>query len=492
MQVGGSFAPPGLALLVLVLVLVLVAGCATVPPCPARGGPAWRELTSEHFVVRSDLEPDEVVEVVRTLEEIRAAMLTMWVGLLEPIGRTPVIALSSSELAAFAGFEFDGYYFRRPPFPGTVVAAGNTWKRSETVKHELAHELAHHFEPIQPTWYAEGLAMYLETTRYDREKRYSILGEPSEAGTDFFRKGGSPSPADELLGPLPIDLLELTRFYATSWLLTHYLINQRRDAYERFKRRIGALEPGAAAFRAEFPDLDSAGLYSELTKYVSSGHYTMLGRKLPPWVGTPGIRTLPDAEVHGVRAFLYTSLHARDQSPNLIAARAELDEAVSAASPPIEALAVAFYSPDLKYRLGRPELAALAIKNHPESWMAWMMLADASPRQDPAAGVALIRAFGVAPHESEVLVRLAAMKASEGKWDEALALSQTALPAGAHHPELWLIHTAALMRTGHCEEARRWGAALKGLLSVAPGRQLDEVLAGTCLPKGVPVPQETP
>lgn len=481
----GAFLPP-----LCWAVLVAGSGCATVPPCPGRGGPAWRELTSEHFVVRSDLELDEVIEVVKTLEENRTAMLAWWGGRPGPVERTPVIALSRRELGAFDGFAYDGYYVRRPPFPGTVIAAGHALTRNEIVKHELAHDLAFHFEPIEPRWYAEGVATFLETTRYDRETRQASLGEPSETRLAFFQVRGrvrGPSPIEELLGPPPTDLFELSRFYGTSWLLTHYLVNQRPQAYQRFKRRINALEPGSAAFRAEFPDLDSDGLYTVLTSYLSSGNYTVIRGTLPPWGGTPGVRSMADPEVHALRAFLYSAVHISDESQDLAAMRAEVDEALVAASPPIEALAVAFYTPELKYRIGRRELATMAVKAHPENWMAWIMLADASPKQEePPGGEVLLRARGLAPDEPEVLVRLAEKRAAQGKWNVALALSGAALPAGANHPDIWLIYAAALWRTGQCDQARRWVAAIKGYLPAASRHPLEEATAGTCIPEGQP------
>lgn len=461
-----------------------------MPPCPGRGGPTWRELTSEHFVVRSDLELDEVVEIVKTMEETRAAMLTWWGGRPGPVERTPVIALPRREWGAFAGFAYDGYYVRRPPFPGTVIAAGPALTRNETVKHELAHDLAFHFEPIEPTWYAEGVATFLETTRYDRETQYSFLGEPSETRLAFFQGRGQdrgPSPIEELLGPPPTDLFKLSRFYATSWLVTHYLLNQRPEAYQRFRRRINALEPGSAAFRAELPDLDSAGLYTVLASYLSSGNYTVIRRTLRPWAGAPGSRILADAEVHALRAFLYSAVHIPDEGQDLAAMRAEVDEALVAASPPIEALSVAFYTPELKYRIGRRELATMAVKAHPESWMAWIMLADSSPeQQEPPGEDVLLRARGLAPDEPEVLVRLAEKRAAQGRWNVALALSDAALPAAANHPDIWLIYVAALWRTGQCDQARRWVAAIKGYLPAASRHPLEEATAGTCIPLGQP------
>lgn len=49
---------PAAALLPLALAALVAQACAAPTrtfPCPAHGGAAWRELTSDHFVLRTDL-----------------------------------------------------------------------------------------------------------------------------------------------------------------------------------------------------------------------------------------------------------------------------------------------------------------------------------------------------------------------------------------------------------------------------------------------------
>ena len=43
--------------------------------CPAKGGPAWREVSSENFVLRSDLGPGAAEDMVQELEFVRAALV---------------------------------------------------------------------------------------------------------------------------------------------------------------------------------------------------------------------------------------------------------------------------------------------------------------------------------------------------------------------------------------------------------------------------------
>jgi hypothetical protein len=151
------------------------AGCATLPACPAKGGPAWRELTSAHFRVRSDLDQEDARETVRRLEEIRASMLaTLWPGAPDPPNRTEVIVLRSR--IEFMVFARDpqvppvlwGLRSERPPLPPTLIFSGTDYRTMGVLAHELAHDLSRWYMPMQPPWYSEGIATFLETLRYDR------------------------------------------------------------------------------------------------------------------------------------------------------------------------------------------------------------------------------------------------------------------------------------------------------------------------------------
>ncbi len=62
----------------LMLAALLVAGCAELslaPPLtsPKDGGAAWTEVSSRHFIVRSDLGPARARELCTALEQIEGA-----------------------------------------------------------------------------------------------------------------------------------------------------------------------------------------------------------------------------------------------------------------------------------------------------------------------------------------------------------------------------------------------------------------------------------
>ena len=67
--------------------LASVSGCAAAFRCPEQGGPAWRELASDHFSLSTDLDSEEAREAVRDLEDFRAMLIaTAWPRLRAPGG----------------------------------------------------------------------------------------------------------------------------------------------------------------------------------------------------------------------------------------------------------------------------------------------------------------------------------------------------------------------------------------------------------------------
>jgi len=446
--------------------VIAAAGCATaLPLCPAKGGPVWWELTSDHFVLRTDLKPRAAMETLRTLEDARAGMLAgMWPGVVGPPGRTAAVALASvTEAWAIMGSNYVGKHVRMGPFPATLVVSPDD-RDGRTAKHELAHELANYFLPVQPRWFAEGIATFLATVRYDRANGLSILGEADAQYVANFRFRG-PTPFVELMtGTLPDDEAAASRFYATAWMLTNFLYNRRRAGWGNLQDRLGRLQRGSEAFMEEFPDLGPARLADVLRNHAVHGSYVVHAMPLPPWSGQPRVRQMTDSEVHGLRAFLYWSMRDGTSGVSNEVVRAEIDESLRADRPGLEALAVGFYADEVAYPRSRSDLAALAVRAHPDQWMAWLMSADARSADAPERVSDLRRALQLAPRAPWVLGGLAEIEAREERWSNVLGYTNLDLAAGATYPQLWILHLAAARATGHCPEAELWGFALRSYL----------------------------
>lgn len=462
--------------ILLIAVLVMDSGCAaTLPPCPERGGPAWREYSTAHFDLRSDLDPEDAQKVVRALEDARAAMLAVfWKGGGEPPGRSLVVALASvSTREVFLGRALAGRYVRAPPFSPSMLFAGSDHAATSVLRHELGHDIGRWFLPLQPDWVSEGIACLLETVQYDRDRKRAVGGDVSPRWLQAVRGLGLMDVERLLTMEVPTDALDLARFEASSWLLVHYLVNHRKEAFLRFQERLGLLQPSRDAWLAEFPDLDPATLTEALTRYAQSGSFGVAEPPLELAEWEVSSRPLSDPEVHAIRGYLFALFGPLGEEPDLKAAGAEIAEALRAERAPIDALAVAFYR--LQGRTNsesRIALARRAVESHPESWLAWLMAADAKDFKDAAYGSALVRALARAPENREVLERMAAFRASERRWGDAMAFSRKAIKSNSRTPELLLLHVRALAETGQCAEAARW---LNAMWPVVPSAQRSEI-----------------
>jgi len=180
----------------LALSVALLASCATVirPPLtpPDKGGPAWTEVTTEHFVLKTDLDADGAQRAAAKLEEMFAALAQLGFASEDrPKMMIDVVYFDRHEdyatlrPGATGGQFISGgmHDFERRPI---AVLGGDFVERTRTVLlHELTHLFVRYYYPQAPTWLSEGLAEYFETLAIDDGT--AILGRPLE--TQRFWKG---------------------------------------------------------------------------------------------------------------------------------------------------------------------------------------------------------------------------------------------------------------------------------------------------------------
>jgi hypothetical protein len=452
-------------------IIAVAGGCATVSTGPAKGGRVWRELTSDHFVLRSDLSQLEAMAVLRTLEDTRATMIgTMWSERGMSHQRLAAIAMASAdEMVPYMGTSFSALHVHSRPFPPTLFISD--LEDGSDAKHELAHYLSRQVWPIQPAWFSEGIASFFESVHADPNADHGmIVGEPVSHRLKSFQMRGA-TPLDQLLASVPTESAAQFQFYATSWLLVHDLINRRPQQLDAFQELVGELVPGPVAFRRTFPDLATGKLAGELDDYSRRGQYRARLIEIPRWNERAGVRELSPAEVHALRAFLRAVIPTGGEAPEVrrAAIQADLAQALRATSPPIEALALAFFYMDTSRQADaaaiRAELARRAIATNPNQWMAWLMAHQSAPPGSDERSRALQKALALAPEEPEVWTALADERARAGRWPEVLKITNRFLGAGATNHKLWILHLEAMVRTGRCAPARLWGRALENYLA---------------------------
>lgn len=299
-----------LCLIAVVLVLVPVlspARGATIPgglePPPARAvvpapGPVprepsdnrdWYKLVTPNFHLYGNGRPNEARNLLRELETFRH-VVSRFLGLTN-VQRRPATVYYFRDESSFTPCKprFQG---RPRPLSGFhvedpidhVLALTRQPRGSATMRvlfHEYTHLLtARQFRQV-PLWAVEGVAEVFSTFE-GTDDRFDI-GVALTNHVRYLQKENT-IPVEELLAldresPDYNEQERAGRFYATSWLLTHYLVFGRNGYESNAIPRYAALCTGTtnrlAAFRQAFGSTP-AELDADLLQYVQGGNYVMV------------------------------------------------------------------------------------------------------------------------------------------------------------------------------------------------------------------------
>src|SRR5262249_11687552 len=153
-----------------------------------QGGPAWTELTSEHFTLWTDAPIGRARELMREMENLRQVVIGTAFRSVAGPGRSLVIALRDDEVHGYIAPQFGA--ISSPPYgnpirQGLILLPAESKNQADeiTEAHELTHVISHAVIHHQPRWFAEGLAKYFETIQIDRSAGTVDLGRaPGEQG----------------------------------------------------------------------------------------------------------------------------------------------------------------------------------------------------------------------------------------------------------------------------------------------------------------------
>lgn len=456
-----------MALLLALGLPVATVGCGAsltqTAPAPHE---RWLALETPHFVVRTDLAEPAAREIADSLEWMRAALLTLaWTGAKDPRGRTQVVVFARpSDFQRYVGLPMAaGIAVSHTGSERTLAfTPGPDGGIPNVAVHELAHDLSQWFMPVQPRWFAEGLAVYLENTRFDPKTRRATLGGVSSDSADWLRETGVLVRSSRLFSmreSLQEDPRETASFYASAWLFVHYLINHEGEAFSRYQAKLAQLVPPHAAWQASFGDLSLDELDQRVIDYAQSTEFTTLSAVIErePFELEP--RVLTQAEVHGTLARL-SSLLGQEVS------RRETLEALRLDPAEPSALAVRFeaLAPDATDE--RRALARRAVAAHPELADAWILAARAEPPGDER-DAAVARARELAPDHPGVALLLAEDAVRGGEPRAALAHTTLALRRSPLTADLLALHVRALGAHGRCTTARALTLSSPSLFSAS-------------------------
>lgn len=454
------------AVLALAAVLAACAGCAGAGPyrfrCEAEGGAPWREYRSAHFRVLSDASRGRVADVVDGLERIQAELVMAMAGQPAAVpGRTRVVLLADRpHFEQLAGDSRIGGYFQLAGLlePSVVIPARSKVDWRLLAAHELTHQLSHRWFPRQPPWFAEGLAGFMESVAGENGALRGRVGAVTDPMAARFRSL-PPAPA-RLLLEWDGSLHHLAgQHHLWSWLLYHYLWNERSPEFTAWQEQLAAGKPPAAAWRACFPDLDPSDDAAMKRLDAALGAYRKRGRFASYQVEAAWDRTLEDvgpvapADVHmlllGVR-------RDRGRSPTAWQALRTSSAEAALREDPHQPDALALLA-EVQRRDATPALRAAAAAR-PDDWRTWLTLAGALRRASPPAPVeeqeaAFRRALALNPDAALALDGLAGLLLEAGRSGEARPLARRAVSIAPWHAAAIDTLAAVEADLGHCEQA---------------------------------------
>ncbi|WP_242346289.1 M48 family metalloprotease [Anaeromyxobacter terrae] len=440
---------------------LVLAACAHAPrhgprfECPARGGPPWSELATDHFIVASDLRRAQADALARELEEVRAwVVAALFPGDAPSLpGLVRVVAFrTAEEFDEFAPPGLRAYFTRSGLGEPVIVMPGDDVgpELRAVLGHEIAHQVARHVYPRQPRWFGEGLAGLAEAER-DETGRAVFGPIPAHRAHGFVKRHVS---VRELLAW--DGRSRDGRYHDTATVLVHYLLVRQPDRFAEVRRRLARADDPPSVWREVFPEWSPDGGSPEALDRALDAHAREAllpgGERHRVEVAVsaePIARTLSPGEVHATRLAL--TRFARGDAGAGAAERAEMEEALAEDPDHVVGLQV-------KAALDRLDplpLARRAVAAHPDDVRAWLWLATSALREglEGERFRALERAAEVAPASAMAANNLAWSLLLRGDAQAALPLAEKAAALSPGDPAILDTRAGVLEALGRCPEA---------------------------------------
>ena len=330
--------------------------------CPEKGGAAWTEVASSHFVLRTDLDAPVAKEVALELETMFSSLADL--GFASPFEvRTRMNVVYFRHREEFekvapkltAGvFGMESHDFERTPL--AILQGDFTKQTREVIQHELTHLFVHANYPQAPIWLNEGLAQYFQALEVS--DGMAILGRPprrsrfwkgpwaakivdgeytlsipmSEAPSarslvsmDFAEFEGAAN-SDWRTADGQNAIKKLAANYAGAWSLVHLLMTDPayRPLFDEYQRLLLRGESSDRAWAETLGKVPVEKLQADYTgSLVRFETLTFQTKYTPPPVHADQVRALSEADVH----VLWAKLRNWKTADGRAAAEADLKEA---------------------------------------------------------------------------------------------------------------------------------------------------------------------
>ena len=214
----------------------LLLACALLFSLQLRAD-TWTQVRSTHFVVNTDAGADRGRQLLLRFEQMRDVFgqLILRPAVNIPVPLTIIAFRTGGEMQphvpVFQGKAVDlsGFFVGRPDrnFIGLDLSTPDRWT---TALHEYGHMLLDGNYPPTPLWFDEGFADYFSTINVTRDG--VEIGKPPQGYLELLRNSQW-MPLSQLLRVTADSKTynlgdHRSLFYAQSWVLVHYLIDQQK------------------------------------------------------------------------------------------------------------------------------------------------------------------------------------------------------------------------------------------------------------------------
>jgi tetratricopeptide (TPR) repeat protein len=441
-----------------IVCLLLGLGCA-------RSTGVWREVSTPHFVLRTDLAAGVAKRAAQTLELNRDMLVSAaWPRTEIPEwARTEVYVLDGTDFQRTFGEKVDSLSMGGVPEQFYLYGDPGRWEsRSSlmlsavsTLRFQLAVRIARLLYPDGPRWFVDGIGHFLETVHLSDDGKSVVLGavNPSELRNYAARRTVSLA---QLLSWKHSDPTNWG-LDGMSWLFVHWLSNAQPDRFSRYRLELMRGAGGEAAFATAFSSLDLPATDQELFRYSKHGEYAEASAPLVPTVAHFTERLLTPSDLHVVQARLAiaswnTNPGERTADALRTHVREQIDMALALDPTNVTALWTDEWTPQAQ-RLTRARGAAEA---HPDDPRAWELLGTLLGETQPGCEEeekAYRKALALAPNNPDVTNALAWLLQDQGRWSQAMPLAMKVIKRTPNSPFALDTYAAVMFKAGSCTNA---------------------------------------
>lgn len=259
----------------------VLAGCAWIKPHLAPKDAPWRELTSPHFVVWTDLQGEDAIRTVERLELHRTLILFAASESTDPPGKVHVILPARADYLETHFPERAPIAFVPGPRPAMVFSADqfnvDARELPNYVAMEYAKLLTHSTLARAPRWFAAGWAFYLQGIVVQDDRGRALIGYPLRALEPYAARFAGDYTLPFEKGPVPVRALWESevrppgRWYsvrAYEWV--YFLRSRHPERLAQYLDRLTRGEDPQAGWARTFSDLGDDALLEQLRDFLST------------------------------------------------------------------------------------------------------------------------------------------------------------------------------------------------------------------------------